>query len=133
MGIREFEKKVPNIAQDVYVDQDAVVIGDVMLSTKSSVWPLAVIRGDVNAISIGQQTNVQDGAIVHVTHDGPFSPGGHSTCIGDNVTIGHQAIVHACTIAGSALIGMGARILDAAVIEENVVLAAGSLVSPGKV
>ena len=133
MSIRTYKNQRPVISDSVYVDESAVVIGDVILSARSSVWPCAVIRGDVNSIFIGTQSNIQDGAVVHVTHDGPFTPGGFSTHVGENVTVGHQAIIHACTIKGSSLIGMGAKILDGAIVEEHVILAAGSVVAPGKV
>ena len=132
MHLRPFEGKKPIIEEGVYIDSTALVIGNVVLARDSSVWPMAVIRGDVNSIEIGRKTNIQDGAVVHVTHDGPFTPGGHSTLIGNNVTVGHQATIHACEIQGSALIGMGARILDAAIVEKQVIVGAGSLVSAGK-
>jgi carbonic anhydrase/acetyltransferase-like protein (isoleucine patch superfamily) len=93
---------------------------------------MAVLRGDVNRIVLGARTNVQDGAVLHVTHDGPYSPGGVPLLIGDDVTVGHLAILHACTIGSRVLIGMHATVLDNAVIEDDVLLAAGSVVAPGK-
>jgi carbonic anhydrase/acetyltransferase-like protein (isoleucine patch superfamily) len=129
-AIRPFNNVIPQIADSVYVDQNATVIGQVSIDEDASVWPGAVIRGDVQSISIGKRTSVQDGAVLHVTHDGPYSPGGRSLVIGDDVTIGHNATLHACTVGNACLIGMSATILDGATLGDNVMLAAGSLVSP---
>jgi carbonic anhydrase/acetyltransferase-like protein (isoleucine patch superfamily) len=109
------------------------VIGDVVLGEDASVWPGTVIRGDVNHIRIGARTNVQDGSIVHVTHEGPFTrPGGWPTIIGADVTIGHGAIVHACTIEDACLIGMGATVLDGALVKKHGFVGAGAVIAPGK-
>jgi carbonic anhydrase/acetyltransferase-like protein (isoleucine patch superfamily) len=132
MTVRTFEDIDPFIAEDAYVDPAATVIGDVTIGARSSVWPQCVLRGDVNIIRIGERTNIQDGTIVHVAHDGEFSPGGHATTIGDDVTVGHRAIVHACTIEDRVLIGMGTIIMDGAVVRADVMLGAGALVPPGK-
>jgi carbonic anhydrase/acetyltransferase-like protein (isoleucine patch superfamily) len=131
--IRVFEGNAPQLAEGVFVDDTALILGDVRLGADSSVWPYAVIRGDVNSVTIGARSNVQDGAVIHVTHDGPFSPGGFAASLGDDVTVGHQATIHACTIHSRVLVGMGARVLDGAVVNSNVVIGAGSLVTPGKV
>jgi len=130
--IRSYRGRSPTLGEAVYIDEQACVIGDCVLGDDVSVWPMAVVRGDVNFIRIGQRTNVQDGAVLHVTHDGPLLPGGMGLIIGDDVTIGHQAILHGCTVGNRCLIGMGAKVLDRAVIEDDVLLAAGSLVGPGK-
>jgi len=131
--IRPFENKYPELGQGVYIDPKAVVIGDVKLGNDVSVWPMAVIRGDVNYIRIDDLSNVQDGAILHVTHDGPFTnPGGQPLIIGKGVTIGHQAILHGCRVDDYCLIGMNALVLDGVHIEHHVMIAAGSLVPPGK-
>ena len=98
----------------------------------SSIWPGVVIRGDVNKIVIGGRTNIQDGSILHVTADNEFNPGGYPLTIGNDVTVGHGAILHACTVGNFSLIGMGATILDGAVIADEVMVAAGSVVSPHK-
>ncbi len=132
MSIRSFESMRPSIAETAYVDADATVIGDVVIGHESSVWPMAVIRGDVNAIRIGQRTSVQDGVVIHATHAGPMTGEGYGTHMGDDVTLGHQVIVHGCTIHDRVLVGMGAKLLDGAVIESDVMIGAGSLVSPGK-
>lgn len=132
-SLRSFEKKAPVLGERVYVDPSAVVIGDVELGSDVSIWPMAVIRGDVNFIRIGDSSNVQDGAILHVTHDGPFTPGGKPLIIGNGVTIAHQAVLHGCRIDDYCLIGMNALILDGVHIEHHVMVAAGSLVPPGKI
>ncbi len=132
MSIRKFNEKQPVLGRSVLIDESAVVIGDVELGDDVSVWPSAVIRGDVESICIGDGTNVQDGSVLHVSHAGPFSPQGHPLMIGRGVTIGHNAVVHACTVGDYCLIGIGAIILDGAVLENYVMLGAGALVPPGK-
>ena len=132
MAIRQFSKFIPKIHASAYVDDSAQVIGDVVIGKDSSVWPLAVIRGDIQKIRIGQNTNIQDGSILHVTHDSQYQPKGCALQIGDYVTVGHGVILHGCEISDRCLIGMGSTIMDNVVIESNVMLAAGSLVSPGK-
>ncbi len=131
MTIRGFEQIDPFIDETAYVDPAATVIGDVAIGAQSSAWPGSVLRGDVQSIRIGERTNVQDGAIVHVTHDGEFSPGGFATTIGDDVTVGHRAIIHACTIEDRVLVGMGAIVMDGAVVRSDVIIGAGSLVPGG--
>jgi len=133
MSVRPFHDKTPRLGERVYVDPAGCVIGEVTLGDDASVWPMAVVRGDVNSIVIGARTNVQDAAVVHVTHEGPFTrPGGWPTVIGADVTIGHGAIVHACTIEDLCLIGMGATVLDGAVVKRYGFVGAGAVVSPGK-
>ena len=133
MSIRPFQNISPTLGQRVYVDEAATVIGDVVLGDDVSIWPGAVLRGDVNFIRIGARSNVQDGSIIHVTHDGPYGqPGGFATVIGADVTIGHGAIVHACVIEDACLIGMGSTILDGAVVRKHGFVGAGALVPPGK-
>lgn len=124
---------MPTLGARAYVDPAATVIGDVVLGDDASIWPGAVLRGDVHYIRVGARSNVQDGAIVHVTHDGPYSPGGFPTLIGEGVTIGHAAVIHACTIEDYCLIGMHATVLDGAVVKKYGFVGAGSLVAPGKV
>lgn len=132
MAIRLYKDVSPTLGKRVYVDEAAVVIGDVVLADDCSVWPMAVIRGDVNQIRIGRRSNIQDGTVVHVTHSYSGNPEGHAVYIGDDVTIGHNVTVHGCTIEDRCLIGIGSTILDGAVIHTNVLLGAGSLVSEGK-
>lgn len=132
MAIRKFKGKLPRIGNAVFIDDSAVVIGDVTLGDDVSIWPSTVVRGDVESITIGSGTNVQDGAVLHVSHAGPYAPKSQPLIIGNNVTIGHNAVVHACTVGNACLIGIGAIILDAAVLEDYVMLGAGALVPPGK-
>lgn len=133
MPIRSFEQHTPQIHPSVYVDDTALIIGAVEIGEDSSVWPMSVIRGDIQHISIGARTSIQDGTIIHVTHDSRFCPGGQPTVIGNDVTIGHKVILHACTIEDYCLIGMGAIVMDKAVVRSQVTIGAGSVVPPGKV
>jgi carbonic anhydrase/acetyltransferase-like protein (isoleucine patch superfamily) len=130
--IRPFQGRMPKLAAGVYIDEAAQVIGDVTLGEDASVWPLSVVRGDVNKVTIGARSNVQDNCCLHVTHDGPYTPGGVELIIGDEVTVGHGVTLHACTIGNRCLIGMGAIVLDRAVLEDECFIAAGAIVSPGK-
>jgi len=132
MTVRVFHDKWPAIAHGAYIDETALVIGDVSLGEDVSIWPMTVIRGDVHAIRVGRRTNIQDGSVVHVTHDSEYSPGGFGTVIGENVTIGHRAIIHACSVGDFCLIGMGAIIMDGASIEDYTIVGAGSVVPAGK-
>lgn len=133
VSIRSFQNKAPIIGERVYIDPQAAVIGDVTLGDDVSVWPMAVIRGDVHHIRVGDSCSIQDGAILHVTHDGPYSPGGSPLILGKGITVGHQAMLHACTIEDYCLIGMGAIILDKVQIQHHVMVGAGSLVTAGKI
>ncbi|OOZ36590.1 gamma carbonic anhydrase family protein [Solemya velesiana gill symbiont] len=132
-NIRPFDGMQPKIADDAWVDDSAVVIGDVEIGSDSSIWPLTAVRGDIHAIRIGERTNIQDGSVLHVTHDSRFNPGGFSLNIGNDVTVGHKVMLHGCTIGDHCLVGMGAIVMDGAVVESRVILAAGSLVPGGKV
>ncbi len=133
MNLRRFEDLKPRIAPSAYIDATALVIGDVDIGEDASVWPLCVVRGDIQRVRIGARSNIQDGAIIHVTHDSRFCPGGQPTLIGDAVTVGHKAILHACTIGDLCLIGMGAIVMDQAVLKPGVMVGAGGLVPPGKI
>jgi carbonic anhydrase/acetyltransferase-like protein (isoleucine patch superfamily) len=123
----------PRFGARVYIDETASVTGSVVLGDDVSVWPMAVLRGDVNHISVGHRCNIQDGAVLHVTHDGRYSPGGRPLLLDDDVTVAHGAILHACTIGSRCLVGMGAIVLDGAVLEDEVMVAAGAVVTPGTV
>jgi carbonic anhydrase/acetyltransferase-like protein (isoleucine patch superfamily) len=131
--LRPYLGTYPKLGERVYVDPAASVIGDVALGDDTSIWPGAVVRGDVHYIRIGARTNIQDGAIVHVTHAGPYTSDGFPCVIGSDVTIGHAAVIHACTIEDACLIGMHATVLDGAVVRKNAFVAAGAVVAPGKV
>ncbi len=133
MSLRPYLGKLPQTANRVYVDEAATVIGDVVLGDDVSIWPQTVLRGDVNYIRVGARTNIQDGSVVHVAHHSPYNKSGYPTLIGEDVTIGHGAIVHACTVGDATLIGMGATILDGAVIGRHCLIGAGAVVGPGKV
>ncbi len=133
MTIRKFKDKTPVVANSAFVDETAIVIGDTTIGEHASIWPMTVIRGDVNTIKIGDYTNVQDGSVLHVNHAGPENPGGDPLSIGNYVTVGHKALIHACTVGDYCLIGMAAVVMDNAVIKDNVILGAGSLVPPNKV
>jgi len=134
MTIRKFEKHQPELHETSYIDEAALVSGDVKIGEGSSVWPMAVIRGDVNKIRIGKRSNIQDGSVLHVTHGSEYTKAaGFPLIIGDDVTVGHNAVLHACTINNRSLIGMGAIVLDGAIVEEEVIVGAGSLVPPNKI
>ena len=132
MAIRSYQQFTPQLGERVFVDASAVVLGDVEIGDDSSVWPLAVIRGDMHSIRIGERSSVQDGSVLHITHAGPFNPGGYPLNIGDDVTVGHKVILHGCSIGNRVLVGMGSIVMDGAVVEDDVIIGAGSLVPPGK-
>lgn len=124
--IRPFLDRTPQLGQRVYVDAAASVIGEVVLGDDVSVWPGTVIRGDVNHVRIGARSNIQDGTVMHVDH------GDNPAIVGDDVTVGHAAILHACRIGNRAFIGMGATVLDGAVVEDGGMLAARGFLAPGR-
>ena len=124
--LRPFRGVVPTVAPSAFVDQSAQVIGDVHIGPESSVWMNVVIRGDVNHIRIGNRTNIQDGTVVHVMRDPP-----HPTVVGDDVTVGHGAVLHGCTVANRCLIGMGAILLNGSSVGEDCIVAAGTLLPEG--
>lgn len=124
--ILPYKGKLPKIHPTAFIAPGAVVIGDVEISAETNVWFGCVIRGDVNTIRIGSRTNIQDGTVVHVTHK--TAP----TVIGSDITIGHKAIIHGCTLQDGSFVGMGATVMDAAVVETGGMLAAGALLTPNK-
>ena len=132
MTIKSYKEISPKLAAKVFVDDTALVIGDVTLEEDCSIWPMCVVRGDVNRIHIGKRTNIQDGSVLHVTHPHKTIPEGFSLTVGDNVTVGHKVILHGCHVHDNCLIGMASTVMDGAVIHPYVILGAGSLVSPGK-
>ena len=133
MNIRRFEGFVPQIDETVFIDDSAVVTGNVSIGEDSSVWPCCSVRGDIHSITIGARSNIQDGCVLHVTHDSEYAPGGFKLEVGDEVTVGHNVILHACTVEDLCLIGMGSTVLDGAVVQSGAMVGAGSLVPPNKV
>lgn len=126
MILRPYRSLTPKIAATCFVAETAVVVGDVEIGADSSIWYNCVVRGDVNDIRIGARTNIQDGTVIHV------SSTTQGTYIGDDVTVGHMALLHACTIGNRVLIGMKACVMDDAIVEDEAMIAAGALVTPGK-
>jgi carbonic anhydrase/acetyltransferase-like protein (isoleucine patch superfamily) len=131
-SIRSFNGITPKLGERVYIDPASTVIGDVSLGDDVSVWPGAVLRGDMQPIKVGNRSNVQDSAVLHTTHASEYNPGGWPLTIGDDVVIGHRAILHGCTVGSRILVGNGAIVNDGAVIEEEVIIGAGCVVPPGK-
>jgi len=125
MPVLAFRDKEPQLGQRAWIAPSAHVVGDVVLGDDASVWFGSVVRGDVNSIRVGARSNVRDGTVVHVTHDT------HPTKIGDDVVIGHQAVIHGCTLEDACLVGIGARVLDGAVVESGAQVGAGAVVTPG--
>ena len=132
VNIRPFQGIWPTLEQGAYVDPAAVVIGDVVLGRDVSIWPLVVIRGDVNKVRIGDRSNIQDGSVIHQSRPRPTNPEGYPVIIGEDVTVGHKVMLHGCKIGNRVLVGMGAIVLDGVVIEDDVIVGAGALVTPGK-
>jgi carbonic anhydrase/acetyltransferase-like protein (isoleucine patch superfamily) len=129
-NIIKFKNSLPKIGKNVYLSDKSLVVGNVTIGDDCSVWPMAVIRGDMHQIVIGEKTNIQDGCILHITHDSDYNKGGWPLHIGNEVTIGHGVILHGCTLEDQCLIGIGSKILDGAIVRKNSMLAAGSLVTP---
>lgn len=132
-NITAHQGNTPEIAPNAYIHPSAQIIGEITIGENSSVWCNAVIRGDVNRITIGSNSNIQDLSILHVSHKTPQNPAGVPLIIGDRVTVGHSVILHGCTIQDECLIGMGSIVMDKAVLETQVLVGAGSLVPEGKV
>jgi len=131
-NIRPFKGIFPSLGSNIYVDDSAILVGDITLSEDVSIWPLVAARGDVNKIAIGARTNIQDGSVLHVTRKSPSNPIGNPLIIGEDVTVGHLCMLHGCQLGNRILVGMGTVIMDGAIIEDDVFIAAGSLVPPNK-
>ncbi|NMT62815.1 gamma carbonic anhydrase family protein [Marinobacter orientalis] len=131
-NVRTHKGNTPQFGQRAWIDPSAVVIGDVVTGDDVSIWPMTVVRGDMHKIRIGDRCSIQDGSVLHITHASDFNPGGCPLTIGDDVTIGHKALLHGCTVGSRVLVGMGCIIMDGAVVEDEVIVAAGCLVPPGK-
>ncbi|WP_298444532.1 gamma carbonic anhydrase family protein [uncultured Ferrimonas sp.] len=132
MTTKPFLQHSPVLGDRVFVDDSAVLYGDIELGKDANVWPLVAARGDVNHIRIGKRSNIQDGSVLHVTRKHEGLADGYPLLIGDDVTVGHKALLHGCQIGNRVLVGMGAIVLDGAVVEDEVMIGAGSLVPPGK-
>lgn len=133
MPIEAYRDTLPTLGREVFVHAGAWIIGDVVLGDRVSIWPGAVLRGDVNSIRVGAESNVQDNSVLHVSHRRESEPAGAALEIGARVTVGHGVILHGCRVGDECLVGMGALVMDHAVLEPRVLLAAGSLVPEGRV
>jgi carbonic anhydrase/acetyltransferase-like protein (isoleucine patch superfamily) len=131
-NIRRYKGILPNIGSQTYIDDSAVLVGDINIANDVSIWPLVAARGDVNTISIGARTNIQDGTVLHVTRRSTNNPDGNPLVIGEDVTVGHKCMLHGCSLGDRILVGMGAIIMDGVVVEDDVFIGAGSLVPPNK-
>lgn len=132
MTIRQYKNTQPVIGSNCYIDESAVIVGDITCADDVSIWPLVAARGDVNHIRIGARTNVQDGSVLHVTRTSETNPQGFPLIIGEDVTIGHKCMLHGCTLGDRILVGMGAIIMDGVVVEDDVFIGGGTLVPPNK-
>jgi len=132
MNIRSYKGKTPLLGAQVFVDPSAVLVGDIELADDVSIWPLVAARGDVNFIRIGARTNIQDGTVLHVSRPSKHAAEGSPLLIGADVTVGHKCMLHGCQLGDRILVGMGAIVMDDAVLEDDVIVGAGSLVPPGK-
>jgi len=132
MPIKAFNNITPTFDESVYIDETALLAGDIHLGQDSSIWPLVAARGDVNIIRIGQRSNIQDGTVLHVSRASKNNPNGFPLIIGDDVTVGHKCMLHGCVIGNRVLVGMGAIVMDGVIVEDDVFIGAGSLVTPNK-
>ncbi|WP_462146426.1 gamma carbonic anhydrase family protein [Pseudoalteromonas gelatinilytica] len=132
MTIRSYKGITPTYDNSVYIDESSVLVGDITLGKDSSVWPLVAARGDVNYIRIGERTNIQDGCVLHLTRASKSNPDGYPLIIGDDVTVGHKVMLHGCQLGNRILVGMGAIVMDNAIVEDDVIIGGGSLVPPNK-
>ncbi|WP_115716924.1 gamma carbonic anhydrase family protein [Gallaecimonas mangrovi] len=132
MSLETYKGITPTLDEAVYVHPSSVLVGDISLGKDCSVWPLVAARGDVNHIRIGQRSNIQDGTVLHVTRKHKEVPEGYPLLIGDDVTVGHKCMLHGCELGNRILVGMGAIVMDGVVVEDDVIIGAGSLVPPGK-
>jgi len=132
VALRPYKDLFPKKGDRVLIDSSSVVIGDVRMGDDVSIWPLVAIRGDVNYVSIGARTNIQDCSVLHVTHKSSYNPEGNPLIVGEEVTVGHKVMLHGCTIGNRVLVGMGSILLDGVVVEDDVMIGAGSLVPQNK-
>ncbi|MBF0623577.1 MAG: gamma carbonic anhydrase family protein [Magnetococcales bacterium] len=132
MPLYQFDGAFPVIHPTAFVHPEAVVIGDVEIGPLSSIWPMVVIRGDVNRIRIGARSSIQDGSVLHVSRPSPANPEGAATLLGDDIVVGHKVVLHGCRLEDCCMVGIGATILDHAVVGRAAMVAAGSLIPPRK-
>lgn len=132
MSIRAYKGIYPTLGDRTYVDESAVLVGDIHTGADVSIWPLVAARGDVNIIRIGARSNIQDGTVLHVSRPSSKNPAGSPLLIGEDVTVGHKCMLHGCQLGNRILVGMGAIVMDDAIVEDDVIIGAGSLVPPGK-
>ncbi|CAD5245933.1 conserved hypothetical protein [Alteromonas sp. 38] len=132
LTIRTYQSTSPTLGDRCYIDESAVIVGDVTLGDDASIWPLVAARGDVNYISIGARSNIQDGSVLHVSRKSVSNPDGFPLIIGDDVTVGHKCMLHGCELGNRILVGMGAIVMDGVIVEDDVLIGAGTLVPPNK-
>lgn len=130
--LRPFRGHTPSVGQNCMIDSSSVLIGDVSLGDDVAVFPMVVIRGDMQSIRIGNGTNIQDGSILHITHDGPYTKGGYPLTVGNYVIVGHRVTLHGCTIGDHVLVGMGATVMDGAKVDSEVIIGSHALVTPNQ-
>lgn len=130
--LRAYKGITPTLGKGVYIDDSSILVGDIVLGDDVSIWPLVAARGDVNFIRIGARTNIQDGSVLHLSRSSKSKPEGSPLIIGDDVTVGHKVMLHGCTLGNRILVGMGAIVMDDVIVEDEVIIGAGSLVPPGK-
>lgn len=133
MTTRTYKGVRPHLGARCYIDESAVIVGDVALGDDVSIWPLVAARGDVNSMRIGARSNIQDGTVLHLTRKTAGNPDGHPLVIGEDVTVGHHCMLHGCELGNRILVGMGAIIMDGVIVEDDVFIGAGTLVPPNKV
>ncbi len=131
-NLRKYNGIFPSLGHSTYIDLSSVLVGDITLGDDVSIWPFVAARGDVNTITIGARTNIQDGTVLHVTRKSEHNPTGNALIIGEDVTIGHKCMLHGCILGDRILVGMGAIVMDGAIVENDVFIGAGSLVPPNK-
>lgn len=132
MAVKHYKDTYPKFDDSVYIDETSVIVGDITIGTDASIWPLVAGRGDVNFITIGKRTNIQDGSVLHVTRASASNSHGFPLIIGDDVTVGHKCILHGCSLGSRILVGMGAIIMDGVIVDDDVFIGAGALIAPNK-
>ncbi|WP_105215214.1 gamma carbonic anhydrase family protein [Pseudoalteromonas sp. T1lg22] len=132
MSLQSYKDKSPQVHKSAYIHESAVIVGDVEIAEDASIWPLVAARGDVNYMRIGKRSNIQDGTVLHLTRASASNPVGYPLIIGEDVTVGHKAMLHGCRLGNRILVGMGAIIMDNVIVEDDVIIGGGALVPPNK-